>query len=116
MMDENRLLTILRIASDVSSRGEGISLREAISRTDYKPLRQKFNTADLIPVIEANPQLAAEWVAYSQDKRTSFGFWIDHDSLKVGTLASGQTVVQYPSLEEAIAQFIVQELDFWSEA
>ena len=114
MIDEILLLAILHIGRDTSCRGEGISLRDAILRSDYKRLRQGFGSAELVPLIQANPELAKQWVMLCEDKRTNGGFWINENSFEVGTLDHHQPTVQFASLEEAVADFIVKELDLSS--
>jgi len=106
------LLKILRIGRETSIRGEGISLQEAIASSHYKNLRLSFVAADLIPLIGANPALITEWLLYSEDKRTQGGWYLQEPG-EVGELASGVRL-QFPSMQSAVAHYVVLELDFWA--
>jgi hypothetical protein len=94
-MENELLLRILKIGHDASMRGEGISLRDALERADYRNLRPRFDASDLIPIIREHPELIQEWLMYSEDKRTSGGFALENES------AAG------------VADYVVRELDFW---
>ena len=112
----NKLIAILRIGHDTSMRGEGLSLQDAIARAGYDNLREEFTPSELVPLLRANPELMTQWVVYSEDKRTDGGYWISEKSHEVGSLASSrQEAVKYESLEEAVANFVVRELDFWCD-
>jgi hypothetical protein len=112
--DERKLLGILRIGHAVSVRGEGLSVRDALVRSDYEGLRREFGASNLVPLLRRHPNLVRQWVRYSEDKRTSGGFWISEDPLEVGSLASPEATIHFDSLEEAVAAFVVCELDYWS--
>ena len=109
MIDEAHLLAILCIHQ--SCRSERISLRDALLRSNYRRLRSEFGPAALVPLIRGNPDIAKQWVQYSEDKRTGSGFWIKADSFEVGALNLNQPTIRYPSLEEAVAEFVVKDLD-----
>ena len=110
MISAPQLLSILRVGHDTSMSGEGVGLREAIVRSNYEHLRPNFGPADLLPLVEADHSLIEEWAAYSRDKRTSGGWYLD--DLKIGQLNSPGVVV-FPSTAEAVANYVVCELDFW---
>jgi hypothetical protein len=67
---DTRLTQILRIGRDVSRRGEGISLLDAMKRARYVGYRPTFRAEDLVPIISSDPSLAEDWLSYSEDKRT----------------------------------------------
>jgi hypothetical protein len=52
---------------------------------------------------------------YCEDKRTGGGFWVSEATLEVGSLGRPNPAVRCGSLEEAVAEFVVRELDYWSE-
>jgi hypothetical protein len=108
-------MAILRIGHDTSMRGEGLSLRDALARSEYPKLRARFSPAVLVPLLQAHPDLVEQWLMYCEDKRTSCGFWVDETTLRVGSLEAPDSDSQHKSLEEAVARFVVQELDYWSE-
>jgi hypothetical protein len=107
-----RLLAILRIAHDTSRRGDGISLVEALDRTHYFELRPQFEARDLLPFLQADPELVRQWVAYSEDKRTSGGWWIRQELREVGRFTQrGEEKATFGTLAEAVAEYVVRELD-----
>jgi hypothetical protein len=103
---------ILRIGFVTSIRGDGISLRDAIAATYYKDMRTSFSPIDLIPFIQSNPAYVRDWLMYSEDKRTSGGWYLLEHSV-VGQVTS-EVRLQYPSIEVAVAEYVVRELDFWA--
>jgi hypothetical protein len=109
-ISEDQLLNILKIGHDTSMRGEGISLHEALSRTGYANLRSSFNADDLQKIIKKHPDLPTQWQAYSEDKRTSGGWYITEDNI-VGNLNGQQD--KFKTRSEAVAEYVVRELDYW---
>ena len=105
------LLKILQIGHDTSMRGIGISLRDAIAQSRYKELRSTFTPADLVSLIQSNSQFVQEWLSYSEDKRTRGG-WYLLESGEIGQI--GGTELQFPSIQSAVAHYVVRELDFWA--
>lgn len=110
--NENELLDILRIGREASMRGEGISLREALARTRYGDLRPSFAPADLVSIIQNYPEVIEEWMLYSEDKRTSGGWYLLRDG-KIGKVGDTESQKSFASLGEAVAEYVVRELDFW---
>jgi hypothetical protein len=107
------LRSILAIGHDTSLRGEGIALRDALACARYGELRPSFGPGDLLPVLCAEPDLAQQWVMYSKDKRTSAG-WYLRESREIGRIDEPTAKLQFATLEEAVAAYVVSELDFWS--
>jgi hypothetical protein len=103
---------ILHIGREVSLHGAGISLQSALVGARYKNLRPDFAATDLVSTINANPAIVQDWLLYSQDKRTSGG-WYLLESGTVGQVAS-QVREQFSSIQVAVAQYVVRELDFWA--
>ena len=108
-----QLLGILSIGHDTSMRGEGISLRDALHRTDYSSVRDRFDAKDLVPLVRANPKFVDQWIAYSEDKRTSGGWWICLDPPSIGQVKASGSSIPFKTADEAIAEYVVRELDFW---
>jgi len=109
-----RVMAILRIGHQVSIRGEGLSIKDALARADYAAYRATFDVADIRALLEAHPSLVEEWLAYSEDKRTEGGWYVLRDG-EIGQVLKPATQRSYASIEEAVAQFVVRELDFWAE-
>jgi hypothetical protein len=113
-VDEQQLFGILRIARDTSFRGEGISMKEALKRSSFDELRNAFGPQDLVPMLSVNPELMQDWLRFCQDKRTRGGCCVFENSFEVGVLGSSEFTVRFDSLEAAVADFVVCELDYWS--
>jgi hypothetical protein len=84
------LLGILRIGKETSSRGAGISLREALARARYKELRPSFGPGDLLRLVKAHRTLAEEWIAYVENKRASGGWYLSAEG-EIGRVVAPQS-------------------------
>lgn len=104
------LLGILLIAHNISR--NGLSLRDALAHSRYREFRSKFEAADLAPLLQEIPSLCDEWLAYSRNKRTGRGWYLLEDG-SVGRLDADVAAQRFGSLAEAVATFVVRELDFW---
>lgn len=109
---EKELLKILQIGRETSMRGEGISLREALARTRYRELRPSFVSADLVSLVQAHPEVIEDWLSYSEDKRTSGGWYLLRKGT-IGSVGEREPEKHFKSLVEAVAEYCVRELDFW---
>jgi len=114
MKDQEVLLRkVLAIGLDTSLRGEGISLREALARIRYNDLRPTFGASDLVPILQKQPSTVEQWILYSEDKRTSGG-WYLMESGEIGQITAPRKQFDFASIEEAVANYVVRELDFWA--
>ncbi len=114
MNDDKHLLAILRIGHETSMRGAGLSLVEALRRAQYKRSRASFGPAELRPLLRAHPAFSEEWLAYSEDKRTSGGWYLLRSG-EMGRVGDPIARKRFESLEEAVAEYVVHELDFWAD-
>jgi len=112
--EHSQLLQILKIGHDTSIRGEGISLRDAIKRTNYLENRKQFDSGDLVKIINEIPELKHEWLMYSEDKRTSGG-WYLRENGEIGQVSDPDSLIQSNTFTEAVAEFVIRELDYWSK-
>jgi hypothetical protein len=108
-----QLLPILGIGHSTSMRGAGISLRDALQVTHYAEHRLSFTTADLVPLIESDPSLVEQWMSYSEDKRTLGGWYILRNGA-IGRVSEHIAERQFETIERAVAEYVILELDFWS--
>ncbi len=97
---KSELLDILRIAHETSGRGAGLSLREALRLVRYTDLRAGFEPADLRPLLKAEPELLEAWLAYSEDKRTTGGWYLLRSG-EIGRVGDDESRRHFDSLEEA---------------
>ena len=113
----DQLLRVLSIARDHSGRrgGRGLSLRQLIEESDYRTLRPRVEASQLAAVLRAEPDLVDDWLAYSEDKRTSLG-WGFGPSRGGGWLVDGPEGVreEFGSRSAACADYVLRELDFWA--
>lgn len=112
-INKENLLQILSIGHDTSIRGEGLFLRQSMSRTYYRKMRKQFSQEDLIPLIQENEEYITQWIMYSLDKRTSSGWYINEDG---DVYKSNSYLEHYDSIEEAVAVYVIRELDYWANA
>jgi hypothetical protein len=111
---DQQLLSILAIGHDASMRGSGLSLRDALRRARYRESREALHEADLLRLVRVHPALVDEWLAYSEDKRTNGG-WYVLKSGEVGQVDAPGSKLMFAAIEEAIASYVVRELDFWAK-
>jgi hypothetical protein len=113
----DQLLRILSIARDHSALrgGRGLSLRQLIEESDYRALRPRVEASQLAALLQTQPGLVDEWLAYSEDKRTSYG-WGFGLSREGGWLVDGPEGVgeEFASRFAACADYLLHELDFWA--
>ena len=114
MTDRNaRPQAILGIGHATSMRGTGISMREALKVAGYAERRPSLTAAELRPVVASHPELVEQWLSYSEDKRTHGGWYIRRDG-KIGRVLKPGTERQYATIQDAVAEYVVLELDFWA--
>ena len=119
-MTTEELRSILSIAHDSSGRGAGRSLHDLLSSTRYFELRPNLRVEVLAEQFAADDGLIEQWVAYSQDKRTTGGWWLQPIGAEwevgcfgeSGTHTSTSDRFSKPSL--AAATYVLRELDFWA--
>jgi hypothetical protein len=110
---DTKLLNILKIGHITSIRGKGISLQKALMRSHYRELRKTFCPNNLVPILEAHPKISTEWILYSKDKRSSGG-WYFLDKFEIGQVGKPESRKYFNSVEVAVAEYVVNELDFWA--
>jgi len=111
-----QVLEILRIPRLTEGLG-GISLFDALRRIDYGSVRKAFVASDLVPVLKEHPELVDQWLLFCENKRCG-GWWIKEEPCDVGWLPDvgrpflvRKKTLHFASLEEAVAEFVVRELD-----
>lgn len=109
MSREEDLLAILKIGPLSLPGAGGVPLHKAIEQSRYRELRGSFGAADLVPIVRAHPELAQGWLEYSDSRRTD-GWYILEDG-RVGLGSDPTKHKQFANLDEAVAYFVVEELD-----
>ncbi len=110
------LRNILSIGRDVSIRGKGISLRKAIDQTHYKSLREMVVPEDLVKEIRKESRYVDDWIQFCEDKRTSSGWVLVPESNEIWLFENPEKRIEFNSIEEAVANYIIAELDYWSQS
>ena len=90
-------------------------MQEALDGSRYGELRPTLQESDLLAIVKANPELVEDWLTYSEDKRTSGGWYVLRNG-QVGQVHVSGGVIQFPSVEEAVAAYVLRELDFWASS
>ena len=101
-------------------RGRGLSLQQLLSETRYRELRPHIIPATVVAHVTAHPELVEQWLMYSEDKRTSGGWYFTGEGREweLGRLDSRSRRVdqrRHTSSVEACASYILRELDFWAD-
>ena len=109
-----RLIAILRIAQQLAARGGAASLEESLAHAGYAAHRPNFEVADVRALLKAHPLLLEQWLAYAEDKRTDQGWYVLRDG-EIGQVTRPSAQRSYATIDEAVAEFIVRELDYWAE-
>jgi len=109
----DQLLQLLNIGHDTSRRGAGISLRDALARADFGLIRREVCSADLLPFLKADPGIVKQWLLYCDDKRTNGGYWVSRETFCIGSVEVPDFKLQFDTIEEAVAEYVIRELDFW---
>ncbi|NKF20814.1 hypothetical protein [Solimonas marina] len=90
----------------------GLTMRDVLTQVQYLQWREHFEADDLLLLVEREPALVTQWQAYSEDKRTAGGWYLQHDVLgRLDRMASRE---RWPTPAQATAHYIVRELDFWA--
>ena len=107
----DRLDPICRIPEALPRR----SLRDLVDETGYRDLRPTLSRDDVASHLVRHPKLVLDWLRYSENKRTSGGWYLVHPSSGwvVGRLAGPEQEreLRFGSGPEACAEFILRELD-----
>jgi len=116
--ERTTLLRVLEIARDHSRIGSGRSLRDLLETSGYAAIRPRLTPQGVQDLLTQRPDLATDWLNFSEDKRTSGGWALTKqgDSWALTGSASPRSPhekVLFSSLTEACAQYVLRELDFW---
>ena len=119
-VSEEAILKVLRIARDHSRVGTGESLRDLLGKSGYATLRASLTSSDIKGVLASHPELALDWASFSEDKRTSGGYALVRNGPKWGIYGrhpDGSPLENptFDDLESACAEYVLLELDFWTQ-
>jgi hypothetical protein len=107
-------VSVLGVGHLTSIRSEaGLSLRDALAQVGYGNVRKDLNVEELKGLIAQQPNLIEEWDLYSADKRTTGGWYLNAARREIGQIECAESVEQFATPEEAVAEYVLRELDFW---
>jgi hypothetical protein len=88
------------------------SWRELLEEVEYGNMRKHIDVQLLAAHLIGNPHLLEQWFRYSEDKRTTGGWYLQArgDQAVVGRLDPPESEVIRP-LATAVATYILRELD-----
>lgn len=102
---------ICRIPGALRERGD-VSVYELVRTSGYQEHRAAITRDSLLAVLSRDAVLVEEWIAYSQDKRTSSGWAMSElfgGGYAVGFYPSGQPT-RFEDKAAACAEFVLQEI------
>lgn len=108
---EENVLAILSIPNALSSNSNGISLLDAIRETRYVQIRDSLDAEMLAEALRSDRSAVERWIQLSEDKRTSGGWYVLRESREIGQLSDACSTRTFKTIEDAVANFILNELD-----
>src|SRR5262245_61463224 len=116
-LNEEQILAIVKLGHYTLSRGDALSLHDAFDQSGYTKLIGQIRRSKLVPLLRAHPEMLQQWISYCETKPYGRGFWVSLESFEVGEMESQDGMfTRYGSVHEALAEFILRELGFWSMA
>jgi hypothetical protein len=116
MSSQAEMLAVLGVGHLASIRSaEGLSLRDALSRVRYLDVRPSIGAAELQALVARQPSLVEEWDLYSADKRTTGGWYLNAARCEMGQVERPDSIERFGTVEEAVAEYVLRELDFWAQ-
>lgn len=107
------IAAICRIPADFRRRGD-VSRSEILAESGYFADPDALEVATLAAHLADHPELVHDWLVYSEDKRTSKGWYFGQrpsGAFEIGQLAGGSETFTDPCM--ACAAFILREIRGW---
>ena len=95
------------------SRGDGISMLQAIDESGYRGNESAVKESDIRQYLSEQPQLVREWSLYSENKRTDTGWYFDYELMQVGLFVRDgrEHIRTFDDVASACSCFIKNEID-----
>ena len=116
-MPSNRTVEeVISLASQIPvelRRRDNVSIVTLVKESNYRTYQSSIGIEDICCHLRGYSDLIAAWSMYSEDKRTSSGWYFDHDARTVGYFngSSRERVETFDDVSKACASFIKHELD-----
>lgn len=93
-------------------RGGGKPLLEVVRASGFPEIRGQFPARDLAEYLRAHPSLVDRWVRFSEDKRTSTGWYLrpPYSIGRISPTSPPMHEIKHVDLAAACAAFIIAEL------
>lgn len=90
-----------------------VSLIFLVNESGYSQHYSDISETDIYEALKQEPEIAKQWLSYSEDKRTSLGWYLQQAGrgYYVGSLTEKSGSVLYPNLLEACAAYIKKEIE-----
>lgn len=89
-----------------------VSVAELVERSGYRVAAAELTVDAISSYLRERPDLIEAWLGYSEDKRTSSGWYIrqlSRDAFEIGWYPQGERIV-VSGKAEACAEFIIREI------
>jgi hypothetical protein len=111
---------VCHIAREFGQRGAP-SLEALLQASSYRAVREELDAAQIEDILKSKPDLIEDWLHFSEDKRTTYGwsFYPVSDAWVVSQPFPKQGAPverRHGSASAACADYILTELDFWAAA
>ncbi len=87
------------------------SLNALLTETKFQFFYKEISIADIIQYLQIHPDLLDVWKQYSDDKRTSGGFY--YHSKYIGSIDHITFDKTFTSDTAACAEYILREISYW---
>lgn len=85
-------------------------MEQALERASYQVHRAAVSVSDLLEVLRLEPGLVEQWLCYSEDKRTTGGWYVKRNG-EIGRVLMPESRVVFDTTPEAVAEYVLRELD-----
>jgi len=115
-MNKNTVIQRIIYLPEEFKRIQNTSIYNLLKESGYFELYNEINEINIIKEIVSNPQCVKQWLNWSEDKRSSSGWYFkqnEEGKYIVGYFPSQQgfKVKEYSDIKEACAAFIKLELE-----
>ena len=120
MASRDVVRAVIRIPRDFSTRGD-VSFHALVVESEYLDERHVVSVEDIERALHVYPELVADWLNYSEDKRSCAGWYFRRAEIGcwvVGFAGGGgadESSLAYDDEIRACAAFVKRELDAISE-
>ena len=106
------IASVCRMPSEFHRRGD-VSILRLAEDSDYRAHQTAIGVEDFRQYLQAHPELVGEWYVYSDNKRTSSGWYFDHATRRVGYYSGSRREREqtFDDVTQACAAFIKHEID-----